>query len=159
MKYKTYEYKKVDLTYIKIANNRLILEQKLEGSQEKVFSFLEQSGSWEWANIKNMEWSNRPYNSNTTRTAILSLGVVEEQFLLWEQNKRYVFRIEKSPIKILDILIEDWEVKYISEYESLLIWTLYYEFRGWLKYLAPLLNVAVRNQSKKVFDAIPNVFK
>ena len=40
MKYKTYEYKKVDLTYIKIANNRLILEQKLEGSQEKVFSFL-----------------------------------------------------------------------------------------------------------------------
>ena len=159
MKYKTYEYKKVDLTYIKIANNRLILEQKLEGSQEKVFSFLEQSGYWEWANIKNMEWSNRPYNSNTTRTAILSSGVVEEQFLLWEQNKRYVFRIEKSPIKILDILIEDWEVKYISEYESLLIWTLYYEFRGWLKYLAPLLNIAVRKQSKKVFYAIPNVFK
>ena len=106
-----------------------------------------------------MEWSNRPYNSNTTRTAILSSGVVEEQFLLWEQNKRYVFRIEKSPIKILDILIEDWEVKYISEYESLLIWTLYYEFRGWLKYLAPLLNIAVTKLSHKVFYAIPNVFK
>ncbi len=152
----TYEYKKVDLSYIKTAKNKLVLEQKLKGSQEKVFSFLEQSGPWEWAGIKNMKWSDRPYDANTTRTAILPSGDVEEQFLLWEQNKRHVFRIERSPVKVLDVLIEDWEVKYISEDESLLTWTLYYELRGWLKYFTPLLKGVVRKQSKKVFDAIPS---
>lgn len=151
----THEYKKVDFSYIKTAKNKLVFEQKLKENQEKVFTFLERSGPWEWAGIENMEWSEKPYNSHTTRTAILPNGRVDEQFLLWVQNKRHVFRIERSPIKVLDILVEDWEVKYISEEESILTWTLYYEFRGWLKYLTPLLNGVVRKQSKKVFDQIP----
>lgn len=155
----THEYKKVDLTYIKTAKNKLVFEQKVKGSQEKAFSFIEKSGPWEWAGILDMEWSEKPYNTNTTRTATLPSGRVEEQFLLWEQNKRQVFRIERSPIKILDVLVEDWEVKYITENESLITWTLYYEFRGWLKYFTPLLKIAIRTQSKKIFDAIPNAFE
>lgn len=155
----THEYRKVDLSYIKTARNKLVFEQKVQGNQEKVFAFLERSGPWEWAGIINMEWSERPYNSNSTRTAVLPAGRVDEQFLLWEQNKRYLFRIERSPIKVLDVLIEDWEVNYISEEESILTWTLYYEFRGWLKYLTPLLKGVVRKQSKKVFDAIPQAFE
>ena len=154
----THEYKKVDLSYIKTAKNKLVLERKVQGSQEKVFTFLERSGPWEWAGITNMEWSERPYNSNSTRTAVLPSGRVDEQFLIWEQNKRQLFRIERSPIKILDVLVEDWELSYISEQESLVTWTLYYEFRGWLKYLAPLLNGVVKKQSKKVIDALPEAF-
>jgi hypothetical protein len=151
----THEYKKVDLSYLIKAKNKLVFERKLNGSQEEVFSLIEKSGPWEWAGILNMEWSEKPFNKNTTRTATLPSGRVDEQFLLWEQNKRHVFRIERSPIKVLDVLVEDWEVKYVTEHESLLTWTLYYEFRGWLKYLTPLLKIVVRKQSKKVFDAIP----
>ncbi|MBT4160801.1 MAG: hypothetical protein HOC70_01110 [Gammaproteobacteria bacterium] len=147
-----YQYKKVTLDYLNSAPRKMEFVVQLPVSCKEIFSIFERRDTWQWAGIEDVIWdSEPPFNANTKRTIVQSTGSrLDEQFLLWEQDRRMVFRIENGDVGLLGALLEDYTVKPIGDDACEFTWTIAYELSGWLRFFTPLLSVLVRLLFKKM---------
>ena len=140
-----HQYKKVAMDYLDSAPNKIKMVNELPLSCRELFEIFEGTDTWTWAGIEEVIWGNEPpFNADTTRAIIQGGTRVEEQFLLWEQDRRMVFRIEQGEIGLLGALLEDYQVEPVGDGACRFTWTIAYEFNGWRQALSPLLGFLMK---------------
>jgi hypothetical protein len=147
-----HEYSKVSVDYLESAPQKLVFEMDLPVTPAALFSIFERSDTWQWAGIEDVIWDREPpFNAETKRTIVQPSGNrLDEQFLVWEQDYRMVFRIDRGDVDMLSALIEDYTVVPVGENGCRFTWTIGYELRGWRQVLAPLLSIIVRLMFKNM---------
>lgn len=125
---------------------------ELPVSCQQLFEIFERRDTWQWAGIEDVIWdSEPPYHADTKRTIVQPSGnMLHEQFLVWEQDHRMVFRIESGDVSLLGALLEDYTVEPKGESACRFTWTICYELRDWRKLLSPLLSNVLRGMFKKM---------
>ena len=89
-----------------------INEVEIEATCKQAFFYLCDAASWPkfFPNMSELKWtSDDPKRVGTTRTVVVSGIVIDEQFLVWEDDKRYAFRFVKMSNPLLFLAgIEDY---------------------------------------------------
>ena len=147
-----YQCKKVTLEYLEAAPQTMKFVLELPISCEQLFRIFERRDTWQWAGIEDVIWdSELPYNADTKRTIVQASGLkLDEEFLLWEQDRRMVFRIEQGDIGLLGALLEDYTVKSLDDAACEFTWTIGYELREWRTIFTPILKILVHRSFKKM---------
>lgn len=106
--------KRVELDFLENPQFKIETTQKIKASKKEVFQFLKEADNWpKWhTSITKVIWTSpEPYKKGTTRTVEISNRfTAEEDFLLWEENERFVFRFLRSNIPMAKALAEDFQL-------------------------------------------------
>lgn len=94
--------KRVELDFLETAQFRIVGTQRINAAREEVFRFLKVAENWpKWhTHISKVEWTSpEPFRRGTTRTVVIKdRYTAEEDFLLWDENNRFVFRFLRCDI-------------------------------------------------------------
>ena len=131
------EMRRVELDFFENPQFKIKHVQKIHASKEEVFQFLKGAENWpKWhTSITKVIWtSEEPYEKGTTRTVVINdKYTADEDFLIWEENERFVFRFLRSDIPMATALAEDFQLRDLGDGYCELSMTVAGETKGVLR--------------------------
>lgn len=132
-----HDMRRVGLDFLYTARIRITGRQRIGAPKEDVFQYLKIGENWPvWhAQISSVEWTSpEPFGVGTTRTVVINNRfTAHEDFILWEENERFVFRFLQSDIPLATALAEDFRLRDQGGGTCELEWTVAGEVGGPLR--------------------------
>lgn len=157
------EMKRVDLSFFKNPQFKIEASQRIRATKEEVFQFLKGADNWsKWhTSITKVVWTSpEPYQEGTTRTVeINNRFTADEDFLLWEENERFVFRFLRSNIPMANALAEDFHLTDLGKEHCELKMTVVGETTGILSIFNWALQLINQRGIEKNLQNLANYFE
>ncbi len=149
-------YKEVDLSYFETAPIRGCVRQQIPASVEATFACFEDPAAWpHWIDpIDKVIWnSSQPFGVGTSRDIYLGKKRVSEYFFHWEPNQRFAFYFKEGEI-LMGAFAEDYQLQATSAASCELIWRYAFELPGPLRWLHPVVRLAMPSIGRKWFKQL-----
>lgn len=145
---KSHTYAPVDAGFLKTAPIRIVVEQALACTPERLFEVFADAGAWvAWAGLKSVVWTSPPpVGLNTTRTVRMGSMEVNEQFLVWAPGRHLQFRLTDGSTGLIHAFLEDYQVVATPE-GARLTWTLAVALRGPARLIGPIFRLIAKRQA------------
>ena len=158
-----HDMKKVDLDFLETAMFRIKGKQKIGAPKEEVFQYLKPAENWlKWhGQLSRVEWTSpEPFGVGTTRTVVINNRfTAHEDFILWEEDSRFVFRFLQSDIPLATALAEDFHLHDLGDGTCELEWTVAGEVSGILRVFSGLMRWingrAIRKSARSLAEQFP----
>ena len=154
------DLKKIDLTYLDTASSRMQMTANIKAPLEFVFKIFEDADAWVhcFQAITRVNWTSEPpYKKGTTRTIDLKLPsqpllTIDEEFVEWEQNKRFAFYFQRSSRRVFNAMIEDYKFTEGANGSTDIVWDLAYEGVGIYKFIFKLIAGQAKKDNQKALN-------
>jgi len=151
------ELEQVDLFYLENGPLKLQTRVNIQAPVEFVFKIFEDGEAWvaNFDTISRVEWTTeKPHKKGTRRVIDLTVAgageiMIDEEFLVWEQNKRFVFIFKASNEKVFSAMIEDYKFSEAENGSTDIVWDLACEGAGVFKALFPQAMPEVAKDAQK----------
>lgn len=155
--------KRVGLDFFENPQFKIEASQKIKATKEEVFQFLKGADNWlKWhISITKVVWTSpEPYRKGTTRTVEISNRfTADEDFLLWEENERFVFRFLRSDIPMAIALAEDFHLTDLGNGYCQLKMTVAGETIGILRFFNWVMRIINQRGIEKSLQNLANYFE
>lgn len=151
----------VGLDYLDASPNKMQMTANIKAPVEFVFTVFEDGDAWVncFESITRVDWTSEPpHNKGATRTIDLKLPgqpvlTIDEEFVTWEQNKRFSFYFKRSNRKIFGAMIEDYKFAAAEDGSTNIVWDLAYEGTGIFRFIFKLISGSVQKDNQKALNA------
>lgn len=156
-----FQLKKVGLDYFKVGNT-FSTTVEINASVEEVFALLKKPETWVAAfdGIQELTWTSpEPFGVSTTRTVVIEmppLGKVTlyEEYVLWEENKRFSFYFKETDKKVFSAVIEDYHFEHLEHGRMRLTQHFAYQGAGLFRPLLWLIKGTVQKENQASLDSL-----
>ncbi len=125
----------------------------IDAGADSVFAVLEDADVWpEWVDaITSVVWTSpRPFAPGTTRTITLQGNItVDEEFFVWEQNRRFAFRFTRMSRPLFKALVEEYQLSESPDGHTEVRWRVAFVPRGLLAALMPIVRPLLTRYNRK----------
>jgi len=131
----------VDSSYLESAPYKFVNEVEINASAEEIFSVLEDAEAWPkfFKAISNVTWTSpKPFGVGTTRTVTSQGMKFHEEFVVWEQNKRYAFYFTATSMPFVNALYEDYLLEELANGITKFTYTVACEPKLFIRLLGPI---------------------
>lgn len=152
----------VDMNYLETAPVKIINSVDVSATPEQIFAVFEDENSWpKWfTGIVGVEWTSpKPFGVGTTRTVNLGALKVYENFIHWEENKRFAFYFTKTNLPFVKALLEDYQLEVIDSNTTRFTHIVAYQPAFPLSFLGPLGKAALNRNFKKAANSLVRFMK
>ena len=154
------DLREVDLTYLKTAPNRMHLTTNIKAPVDFVFKIFEDADAWVhcFEAITRVDWtSETPHKTGATRTIDLKLPgqsplTIDEEFVLWEQNRRFSFYFKRSNRRVFSAMLEDYKFSEGANGSTDIVWDLAYEGAGLFRFIFKFISGSAQKDNQKALN-------
>ena len=130
-------------SFAKWAPFRLEYSASVPGTPREVFDVLADDQSWHrwFPSLEEVRWTSAPPpGRGSTREVQLELVSLRERFTIWEPAERMAFSVSSMTLPLVNRMMEDYKLRPTRDHQQTrLEWLVYYEPRGPLRPLRPVL--------------------
>lgn len=154
------DLKVVDLTYLDTAPGKMQMTANIKAPVDFAFKIFEDADAWVhcFKSILRVDWTTEPpHHKGTTRTIDLKIPgqpllTIDEEFVEWEQNKRFSFYFKRSNRKVFSAIIEDYKFSEGTNGSTDIVWDLAFEGAGILRFIFKLIKGQVQKDNQEALD-------
>jgi hypothetical protein len=105
-----FEFQKVDLAFVASAERRYVAECDLESPLHAVWNAFVDPSTWRlwWPDLESASYPGAvpPYGAGTLRAATVGGHKYEETILVWDERRRWGYRIDRATVPIATAQVE-----------------------------------------------------
>lgn len=152
--------KEVDLTYLEIAPGSMQMTANIHAPVEFVFKVFEDADAWVhcFDAITRVDWTSEPpHKKGATRTIDLKIPgqpllTIDEEFVEWEQNKRFAFNFKRSSRRVFGAMVEDYKFFEAANGTTDIVWDLGFEGAGIFRIIFKLIAGSVQKDNQHALN-------
>lgn len=150
------DLKAVDLAYLDIAPGSMQMTANIRAPIEFVFRVFEDADAWVhcFKAITRVDWTSEPpHKKGATRTIDLKLPgqsilTIDEEFVAWEQNRRFAFNFKRSNRRVFGAMLEDYKFTEAADGTTDIVWDLGFEGAGIYRVIFKLIAGSVQKDNQ-----------
>lgn len=154
------DLKTVDLSFLDSASIKMQMTASINAPLEFAFKVFEDGDAWVecFDAITRVHWTSEPPDkAGATRTIDLklpaqSLLTIDEEFIEWEQNKRFSFYFKSSNRRVFSAIIEDYKFSEGKDNTTEIVWDLGCEGAGIYRFLFKLISGSIRKDNQTALN-------
>lgn len=154
------DLKKVDLDYLQKAPGTMQMTANIKAPVDFTFKVFEDADAWVhcFDAIQRVEWTTAPPHSRgAARTIDLKLPgqpllIIDEEFVEWEQNKRFSFNFARSNRKVFGAMIEDYKFSEGEHGSTDIVWDMGFEGAGIFRLIFKLISGSVQKDNQTALN-------
>jgi hypothetical protein len=126
-----FEHARVDATYLESAPARAVVRHRFDTSAARLFACLCDGEAWKLWLLDSVVWTTPlPRGIGTTRTISMGPLRADEYFFVWDENRRFAFRLDRSTMPLFGAFAEDYVIHELGAQACELEWTMAFELGG-----------------------------
>lgn len=151
MKPLPHEYRAVDASYPDRAPIKVVVEQAIPCSAERLFEIFEDPDAWGvWLGLNEVVWT-RPIGPDTARRIKMGPAQFDEQFTAWERGRHMRFYFSAGTSRLFGAFFEDYRVEPDGPDACRVTWTAAFELRGAARVLGPIVRPLFAMNARRAY--------
>ena len=154
------DLKQVDLSYLETAPSSMQMTANVQAPIEFTFKVFEDADAWThcFKSITRVDWTSEPpHKKGTTRTIDLKIPgqamlTIDEEFVEWEQNRRFSFYFKRSNRKVFGAMLEDYKFYEGENGSTDIVWDAAFEGTGIFRFLFKFMSGQARKDNQTALN-------
>lgn len=154
------DLKQVDLSYLEVAPSSMQMTANVQAPIEFVFKTFEDPEAWVhcFKSITRVDWTTQPpHKKGAARTIDLKIPgqamlTIDEEFVEWEQNKRFSFYFKRANRRVFGAMLEDYKFSEGGDGSTDIVWDAAFEGAGIFRFLFKFMSGQARKDNQKALD-------